>query len=91
VRDASSRATKAFNPALSMFDMIFSGVFEGHPRLTLAGRLVLRSIGDLIQLRKEAAHEPCSARYSLVDLAGAQPAWHLVYAASLSRLKPPGP
>ena len=28
LRDASSRATKAFCPALSMCDMIFSGVFE---------------------------------------------------------------
>jgi predicted TIM-barrel fold metal-dependent hydrolase len=36
LRDASSRATKAFGPATSMCDMIFSGVFERHPRLTLA-------------------------------------------------------
>ena len=36
LRDASSRSTKAFYPALSMCDMIFSGVFERHPRLTLA-------------------------------------------------------
>lgn len=36
LRDASSRATKAFSPALSMCDMIFSGVFERHPRLVLA-------------------------------------------------------
>jgi len=36
LRDASSRATKAFYPALSLCDMIFSGVFERHPRLTLA-------------------------------------------------------
>jgi hypothetical protein len=36
LRDASSRATKAFHPALSMCDLIFSGVFERHPRLTLA-------------------------------------------------------
>jgi predicted TIM-barrel fold metal-dependent hydrolase len=36
LRDATSRATKAFFPALSMCDMIFSGVFERHPRLTLA-------------------------------------------------------
>ena len=36
LRDASGRATKAFYPALSMCDMIFSGVFERHPRLTLA-------------------------------------------------------
>jgi hypothetical protein len=36
LRDASSRATKAFFPALSMCDLIFSGVFERHPRLTLA-------------------------------------------------------
>jgi hypothetical protein len=36
LRDASSRATKAFCPTLSMCDMIFSGVFERHPRLTLA-------------------------------------------------------
>src|ERR1700720_4263149 len=34
-RDASSRATKAFHPALSLCDLIFSGVFERHPRLTL--------------------------------------------------------
>jgi predicted TIM-barrel fold metal-dependent hydrolase len=36
LRDASSRATKAFYPALSMTDMIFSGVFERHPALMLA-------------------------------------------------------
>ena len=36
LRDASSRATKAFYPALSMCDLIFSGVFERHPALTLA-------------------------------------------------------
>jgi predicted TIM-barrel fold metal-dependent hydrolase len=36
LRDASSRATKAFYPALSMCDMIFAGVFERYPRLTLA-------------------------------------------------------
>ena len=36
LRDASSRATKAFYPALSLCDMIFSGVFERYPRLTLA-------------------------------------------------------
>jgi predicted TIM-barrel fold metal-dependent hydrolase len=36
LRDASSRATKAFYPALSMCDMIFSGVFERHSRCTLA-------------------------------------------------------
>ena len=36
LRDASSRATKVFYPALSLCDMIFSGVFERHPRLTLA-------------------------------------------------------
>src|SRR5919198_2992007 len=36
LRDASSRATKAFYPALSMCDMIFSGVFERHPALKLA-------------------------------------------------------
>jgi predicted TIM-barrel fold metal-dependent hydrolase len=36
LRDASSRATKAFNPALSMCDLIFSGVFERHPRLRVA-------------------------------------------------------
>ena len=36
LRDASSRSTKAFYPALSMCDMIFSGVFERHPALTLA-------------------------------------------------------
>ena len=35
-RDASRRATKAFTPALSMCDMIFSGVFERHPKLQLA-------------------------------------------------------
>ena len=36
LRDASSRATKALYPALSLCDLIFSGVFERHPRLTLA-------------------------------------------------------
>jgi predicted TIM-barrel fold metal-dependent hydrolase len=36
LRDASSRATKAFYPALSMCDLIFSGVFGPHPRLTVA-------------------------------------------------------
>src|SRR5262245_34798229 len=36
LRDASSRATKAFGPATSMCDMIFSGVFERYPRLQLA-------------------------------------------------------
>jgi predicted TIM-barrel fold metal-dependent hydrolase len=36
LRDAASRATKAFYPALSLCDIIFSGVFERHPRLTLA-------------------------------------------------------
>ncbi len=36
LRDASSRATKAFGPATSMCDMIFSGVFERYPRLRLA-------------------------------------------------------
>ena len=36
LRDAGRRATKAFYPALSLCDLIFSGVFERHPRLTLA-------------------------------------------------------
>src|SRR5262245_51121462 len=36
LRDASSRATKAFYPALSMCDLIFSGVFERYPRLIVA-------------------------------------------------------
>jgi predicted TIM-barrel fold metal-dependent hydrolase len=36
LRDANSRATKVFYSALSLCDLIFSGVFEGHPRLTLA-------------------------------------------------------
>ena len=36
IRDATSRSTKAFYPALSMCDMIFSGVFERYPRLTVA-------------------------------------------------------
>jgi predicted TIM-barrel fold metal-dependent hydrolase len=36
LRDASSRATKAFYPAISMCDMIFSGVFERYPGLRLA-------------------------------------------------------
>jgi predicted TIM-barrel fold metal-dependent hydrolase len=36
LRDASSRATKVFGPATSLCDMIFSGVFERYPRLTLA-------------------------------------------------------
>src|SRR5262249_27993702 len=36
LRDASSRATKAFGPATSLCDMIFSGVFERYPHLTVA-------------------------------------------------------
>jgi predicted TIM-barrel fold metal-dependent hydrolase len=36
LRDASSRATKAFGPATSLCDMIFSAVFERHPRLVVA-------------------------------------------------------
>ena len=36
LRDASSRATKAYAPATSMCDLIFSGVFERYPHLTLA-------------------------------------------------------
>jgi predicted TIM-barrel fold metal-dependent hydrolase len=36
LRDASSRATKAFGPATSLCDMIFSGVFERYPRLLVA-------------------------------------------------------
>lgn len=36
LRDASSRSTKAHYPALSLCDLIFSGVFERHPGLTLA-------------------------------------------------------
>lgn len=35
IRDASRRATKAFMPALSMCDMIFSGVFDRYPALQL--------------------------------------------------------
>jgi predicted TIM-barrel fold metal-dependent hydrolase len=35
LRDASSRATKAFGPATSLCDMIFSGVFERYPRLVV--------------------------------------------------------
>ena len=36
LNDASRRATKAFLPAISMCDMIFSGVFERYPKLKLA-------------------------------------------------------
>ena len=36
MHDASRRATKVFLPAISMSDMIFSGVFERHPDLRLA-------------------------------------------------------
>lgn len=36
VRVASERANKVFYPATSMCDMIFSGVFERHPRLKVA-------------------------------------------------------
>jgi hypothetical protein len=36
LRDPSSRATKAFDPALSMCDLIASGVLERHRRFRLA-------------------------------------------------------
>ena len=36
VRDASRRATKAFLPAISTCDMLFSGVFDRHPNFKLA-------------------------------------------------------
>lgn len=36
LRDATSRSTKAFYPATSLCDMIFSGVFERYPTLRLA-------------------------------------------------------
>ena len=36
IHDASRRATKAFLPALSLSDIIFSGVCERYPRLQLA-------------------------------------------------------
>jgi predicted TIM-barrel fold metal-dependent hydrolase len=36
LRDASSRSTKAFLPATSLCDIIFSGVFERYPALELA-------------------------------------------------------
>jgi len=36
LRDATSRATKAFGPATSMCDMILSGVLERHPKLRVA-------------------------------------------------------
>jgi predicted TIM-barrel fold metal-dependent hydrolase len=36
IRDATSRSTKAFYPAISMCDMIFSGVFERHSGLKIA-------------------------------------------------------
>jgi predicted TIM-barrel fold metal-dependent hydrolase len=36
LRDATGRSTKAFYPATSLCDMIFSGVFERYPALRLA-------------------------------------------------------
>jgi len=36
LRDATGRSTKAFYPATSLCDMIFSGVFERYPTLRLA-------------------------------------------------------
>jgi predicted TIM-barrel fold metal-dependent hydrolase len=36
LRDASSHAIKAFYPALSLGDLIFSGVFVRHPRFRVA-------------------------------------------------------
>ncbi len=36
IRDASRRATKAFLPAISVCDMMYSGVFDRHPDFKLA-------------------------------------------------------
>jgi hypothetical protein len=54
LRDASSRATKAFYPALSLCDMIFSGVFERHPHLTLA----------IVEFELAWARPTCSLRWT---------------------------
>jgi hypothetical protein len=45
LRDASSRATKAFYSALSLCDLIFSGVFGRHPRLRWPSRRVRAGVG----------------------------------------------
>jgi hypothetical protein len=55
LRAASSRATKALYPALSMCDLIFSGVFERHRRLTLA--IGPTALVPLHRLRRDGAGE----------------------------------
>jgi len=61
LRDASSSATKAVYPALSMCDLIFSGVFERHPRLTLAIGRVRTGVGAP-PARHDGLHLPRAPR-----------------------------
>src|ERR1700738_1356854 len=45
LRDASTRATKGFYPALSLCDLIFSGVFEVIPASGWPSRRVRAGVG----------------------------------------------
>ena len=62
-----SRATKAFYPALSLCDMIFPGVFERHPRLTLA--IVEFELSGA--LRIDEVDVPCGSQRSRASSPGA--------------------
>ncbi len=76
LRDASSRATKAFYPALSLCDLIFSGVFERHPRLTLA--IVEFELAWAPHLLHDGLHLPRAPRRGVLPVQGRHAAERLL-------------
>ena len=69
LRDASSRATKAFYPALSLCDLIFSGVFERHPAPDAGHRGVRAGVGAPRALH-HGLHVPRAPRRGDLPLQG---------------------
>jgi hypothetical protein len=86
LRDASSRATKAFYPALSLCDLIFSGGFERHPRLTLA--IVEFELAWVVYKRTgvRTCSAGCSEKYSS-DNTPSRPYPHAAHCSFLPRSK----